>query len=433
MAELWPFIIAGAIAVAAAVMMLLSDNAVHSALFLIVTMVSIAFLFLLLNAPFLAMIQISVYAGAIMVLFLFVIMLLGAERMTPGDPGEGNRRYRWFTPVALTLSLALLISVGLAVIQGQISAQPPAANPPRVRVVHAASDAGPVDVLADETLLASNLTFGQSTDFVEVPSGEYTVTIRPAADATQAGELGGEIVAAFTLTADTAQSVVAYGEGGQPALALVPQDLGTVEADRSSRITVFNAYVGAPAIDIVDITTGYPQENPRLIVDDLPQGGVSPAFTRVEGMQNWGYVRSDAPDVVLARARDVDLTRDRTELVVFAGERLFDGSIRPLPLTFSDEARPSFGSPRAIGYLLFTDYMLPFQLVALLLLAAMVGVIVLTQREFGKTDRKSNVRRKVSRPLTNVIAAQVGHDLGDPNAPALPANEPPAAQPERNP
>ncbi len=53
MIELWPFIIVGALAIAAAVMMLLSDNAVHSALFLILVMVCIAFMFLMLNASFL--------------------------------------------------------------------------------------------------------------------------------------------------------------------------------------------------------------------------------------------------------------------------------------------------------------------------------------------------------------------------------------------
>ncbi len=67
-------------------MMLISENAIHSALFLILNFACIAFFFLMLNAPFLAMVQITVYAGAIMVLFLFVIMLLGAERVLPEDP-----------------------------------------------------------------------------------------------------------------------------------------------------------------------------------------------------------------------------------------------------------------------------------------------------------------------------------------------------------
>ena len=70
------------IAVASALGMLLSRNAVYSALFLVLNFVTVAVFYLLLGAPFIAMAQITVYAGAIMVLFLFVIMLLGAESLT---------------------------------------------------------------------------------------------------------------------------------------------------------------------------------------------------------------------------------------------------------------------------------------------------------------------------------------------------------------
>src|SRR3990172_12361481 len=60
--------------------MLAQRNAVHAALFLIVNLFTLAVFFLLLDAPFLFAVQIIVYAGAIMVLFLFVIMLLGVDR-----------------------------------------------------------------------------------------------------------------------------------------------------------------------------------------------------------------------------------------------------------------------------------------------------------------------------------------------------------------
>src|SRR5512144_2315786 len=75
------FIILGIIAIAAAIGMLTATNAVHAALFLVINFFCIALFYLGLNAPFLAMVQITVYAGAIMVLFLFVIMLLGAEKL----------------------------------------------------------------------------------------------------------------------------------------------------------------------------------------------------------------------------------------------------------------------------------------------------------------------------------------------------------------
>ena len=81
--ELVIFLVLAVIAVAAALGMLASSNAIYSALFLVVNFGVVATFYLLLGAPFIAMAQVTVYAGAIMVLFLFVIMLLGAEQMKP--------------------------------------------------------------------------------------------------------------------------------------------------------------------------------------------------------------------------------------------------------------------------------------------------------------------------------------------------------------
>lgn len=69
----------GIIAAVAAVLMITRSNAVISALFLILNMASLAGLYLTLNAQFIAVAQVIVYAGAIMVLFLFVLMLLRPE------------------------------------------------------------------------------------------------------------------------------------------------------------------------------------------------------------------------------------------------------------------------------------------------------------------------------------------------------------------
>ena len=85
------FSILAVIALIGAVGMVRSHNAIHSALFLILNMLTLAILYLVLNAPFIAMVQITVYAGAIMVLFLFVIMLLGAEKLR-GVGGVGSSR-----------------------------------------------------------------------------------------------------------------------------------------------------------------------------------------------------------------------------------------------------------------------------------------------------------------------------------------------------
>ena len=71
----------GICAVLAGLMVVVSRNPVHSALYLILTLFCVAGLFVLMNAHFLAAIQIMVYAGAIMVLFLFVVMLLNIKAL----------------------------------------------------------------------------------------------------------------------------------------------------------------------------------------------------------------------------------------------------------------------------------------------------------------------------------------------------------------
>ncbi|GAB4113392.1 MAG: NADH-quinone oxidoreductase subunit J [Roseiflexaceae bacterium] len=103
--ELAVFIITAAIALIGAVCMLLSRNAVHSALFLLLNFGAIAVLYLLLRAPFLFAVQLIIYAGAIIVLFLFVVMLLGAERAED----EKDPLARWQRPLAGILAVVLLI------------------------------------------------------------------------------------------------------------------------------------------------------------------------------------------------------------------------------------------------------------------------------------------------------------------------------------
>ncbi len=99
--ELILFLSLALIALVTAFGMLLSRNAVYSALFLVLNFITVAVFYLLLGAPFIAMAQVTVYAGAIMVLFLFVIMLLGAESIA----SEFDRRQLWL-PGALAVILA---------------------------------------------------------------------------------------------------------------------------------------------------------------------------------------------------------------------------------------------------------------------------------------------------------------------------------------
>ncbi len=124
--ELALFLILAAIAVAAAVAMLLSANAIYSALFLIMNFAVVSVFYLILNAPFIAMVQVTVYAGAIMVLFLFVIMLLGAEKL-----GAPQGALSWQRPVAIALGAALM-GVTIFALASRGAGPTPDALPPQV-------------------------------------------------------------------------------------------------------------------------------------------------------------------------------------------------------------------------------------------------------------------------------------------------------------
>ena len=109
----WVFSIAALIA---GLLTIMARNAVHSALFLISSLVSIAALFILLGAEFIAGVQILVYVGGVMVLFLFVIMLVNVGAEERGRERLFNRPAQ----VVTTTVLALLLAFGLvyAVNQG---------------------------------------------------------------------------------------------------------------------------------------------------------------------------------------------------------------------------------------------------------------------------------------------------------------------------
>ena len=125
--ELVTFLVLALVAVATALGMLLSRNAVYSALFLVMNFITVAIFYLLLGAPFIAMAQVTVYAGAIMVLFLFVIMLLGADAL----PRTGV--LPWQRPLAIALAVILGIESAYILVtkarpSGEILAPTDAAN-----------------------------------------------------------------------------------------------------------------------------------------------------------------------------------------------------------------------------------------------------------------------------------------------------------------
>ena len=102
----WIFAIA---AILAGLLTVMARNAVHSALFLISSLISIAALFILLGAEFIAGVQILVYVGGVMVLFLFVIMLVNVGAEERGTAAIFNRPPQ----VAAALIFSLLLVLGL--------------------------------------------------------------------------------------------------------------------------------------------------------------------------------------------------------------------------------------------------------------------------------------------------------------------------------
>ena len=118
------FIVVALVAIAAALMVILVRNAVHSALFLVITLFCVAILFLTLGAEFLAAVQVLVYAGAIMVLFLFVITLLNP--LQPEEPDRlGSQR-----AFGGALALLLMVEMALVVRSGALQNVPATPPPP---------------------------------------------------------------------------------------------------------------------------------------------------------------------------------------------------------------------------------------------------------------------------------------------------------------
>ena len=102
------FYVFGAIAVAASLLVIAQKNPIYSVLLLIASFGALSGLYVMLDAPFVAVIQIIVYAGAIMVLFLFVVMLLNAPHE---DTERDERVHPLMHPVAVRLGAALAIAL----------------------------------------------------------------------------------------------------------------------------------------------------------------------------------------------------------------------------------------------------------------------------------------------------------------------------------
>ncbi len=441
----WLFLIVSFVAVLAAGMMLTRQNAVHSALFLIVNFGCVAFLYLMLDAPFLAMVQVTVYTGAIMVLFLFVIMLLGAEATT-----DTSGRMRWLGFAGTAVAIILLLIFAFPLASNMLSderAEPPATSA-RLRVINAipggdnepftiedmgqtVTMAGIVtgtvmldsadDASADWRIddVAYDYTRDAIANYAELPAGEYTAI----AGVELAGFATSPMLSeSLTLTTDSAHSAVFYENAeGVVAVALLEDDV-RAPAVGKMRLSVFNA-VTDRQVALVDVGQYTARRSlceddscnslipHRVLIAHLPSGQQT-SLELEEGSYNLAFVDQD--QAILRTLADYEAERGVIETRVLVREPGVPGSQGSYrAAVFTAFAVPAFGSPESVGQVLFIDYVLPVMLVGMLLLVALIGVIVLARPDaLAQAERRRiNRRRRVNRPLVSVIAQQTGADV----------------------
>src|SRR5262249_14805217 len=254
--ELVIFIIVAAVAILFATMMLVSRNAVHSAMYLVVNFACVAFFYLLLNAPFLAMIQITVYAGAIMVLFMFVIMLLGAEKL-----GTEPARYPWLARAAVVLTVVFLMVAYLAIVQGNVGILKPVPPAPRARFINTAAGAPAVDAYIGNDKVADDLQYGEATDFATVRTGDGVLGIFPSCTEADKSKCvdpiksGAKPIAVKLVKMEPNTSTVYIVAGKPDALQLiaVPFTLSPLDDEHSLRLTVVNVLPGDQPLTLIKV------------------------------------------------------------------------------------------------------------------------------------------------------------------------------------
>jgi len=130
------FILIGALAILSALGMVAMTNPVHSAIFLVICFIQIAGVFVMLGAEYLAVIQIIVYTGAVMVLLLFVIMLVDVDDLPEFHTAEPLTR-----AIGTLLGIMLLIEVGIAIGTRTITGAQGSATPEAVEAVGGSTQA----------------------------------------------------------------------------------------------------------------------------------------------------------------------------------------------------------------------------------------------------------------------------------------------------
>lgn len=412
--ELVLFLVIATVAIFSAALMLVSTNAVHSALLLVTNFLCVAFLYLTLGAPFLAMIQITVYAGAIMVLFMFVIMLLGAEKLG-GQPGK----YAWVAPAAVALTIVFLITVFVTLVRGNIGGLQPVLPSPKIAVVHAVPGAPNVDIYLNNDRVAQNVEYAHATELTNVKAGDFNLLAFPSCTETDLAKCVDPITSgaapltalAVTLKSDTDTAYVIGGDliNGLSVIS-APLDVSTLENEDQARLTVINALPGETPVIATNVNLSDPGNSPALFAP-LNYGQVSETKLLERGTYTLQFQRGDER---VGTLRNFVLRNKLHEVFVLLPKNVpvADGQpaqtgpeiLRVEPTLRTEE---SFGSPQQIGLAMLSTYLLPFELVSLLLLVALVGAIILTHQE--PVTRRVRQRQVVAgsvRRINQAIANQ---------------------------
>jgi hypothetical protein len=258
-------------------------------------------------------------------------------------------------------------------------------------VVHALDGVPEVDLYLDGEPVARGLNFRESTDFEVWPEGRYEVELFAAgADPTADQPLATQRI---DVNVGEALSLVAVGRAGNPGPALVvtTEDMSFNKNKDAVRVVAVNGLPDRPAVDVLDETG-----TRNVLVDALAYGQASELFEVDKGTHTIGVYADGNDRNRLVVLKDEELKANTSVLWVFSEERQADNSFVDVVINLQTEANPSFGSPTHIGRLLFTRYVLPFEMVALLLLVAMIGAIVLTHETLSQ--RRRTVRRLANPP-----------------------------------
>ena len=121
MLEIQLFYIAATVALVATILAMTRSNAIHALIYLIVSLLAVAVIFYLIGAAFAAALEIVIYAGAIMVLFVFVIMMLNLGEIGDSRERQWLRPGIWLGPALLASVLLLELAVLIGGIEGPVS------------------------------------------------------------------------------------------------------------------------------------------------------------------------------------------------------------------------------------------------------------------------------------------------------------------------